>query len=183
MKLKLNWVENKSPDWKIVSVIAPDGFETKDVSVNKVSKKGEVFPNFDNLAAGQEVEAVMWKSPSNKWYLFPPQAESPRGGAPRGQYGGINKAMETKKENIKDFQENKQESIKMSQTLRDAVQLAIAEGKPNQENILRWRKWLWENFEANDSMFDPFPSKSKVVSTGDDISQDDINAEFNAYGN
>lgn len=73
---KLISVENKGKDWTVVSLVNAAGELIDNVSVNRVSKKGDVFPNFDGLAEGQKIDARLWESPSNKMYLF-----APKGGA------------------------------------------------------------------------------------------------------
>lgn len=68
----------------------------------------------------------------------------------------IEKTMERKEQSIGKFQDNKELSIKVSSTMRDAVLLAIAEGQPNIETILKWREWLWKNFEVPTDLYPPF---------------------------
>lgn len=67
----------------------------------------------------------------------------------------IEKTMERKEQSIGKFQDNKELSIKISSTMRDAVLLAIAEGKPDITTIQKWREWLWNNFEKVDD-YPPF---------------------------
>jgi hypothetical protein len=152
MKYTIEWVEVKNPDWKLISLQSGE----KEVSVNRTSKKGEVFPNFDNLAAGIEVEGELWQSQAGKWYLFPPKA-NPMGPRPAwAGKGGIAKAQETKREDIKNAQENKELGIKVSSTMNKAVEIALAENGPNvivasdfQERTKYWRQWLWSEWEKH----------------------------------
>lgn len=68
-------------------------------------------------------------------------------------------------EKSKEVQEIKDLSFKIAGTQRDAVLISLAEfntkafsrGKTLGENILGWRKWLWENYDAKDTDYAPFP--------------------------
>lgn len=66
-------VQNKSQDWKIISVVNPDGDEVHEVSVNRTNKKGEVFPDFDKIIVGADIQGQSWVSQTGKKYLFPPK--------------------------------------------------------------------------------------------------------------
>ncbi len=119
MKYTIQWVENKGVDWKLLTLDL-NGKALKDVSVNRLSKKGEVFPDFDNLQAGREVEGELWTSPSNKNYLFPPkEPKTGQGGGYKAQL--IEKAQDRKKGDIEQFQGQKEASIKQASAQRDAV--------------------------------------------------------------
>ena len=70
----------------------------------------------------------------------------------------MEKVMERKERSISGFQDNKEWSIKVSSTMRDAVQLAVTEYNASQKNpdssginleyrIGQWRKWLWNNWD------------------------------------
>lgn len=119
---KLEWVEKKGEDWVLASLESGE----KDVSINRTSKKGEVFPNFDTLTPGMSVEGELWQSGAGKWYLFPPRPETNATGANRGQGGAfkqkmIEDSMNKKNESITRFQGQKEESIKQMSAQRDAV--------------------------------------------------------------
>lgn len=73
---KIFKLEKKNADWIVASLVDAAGDVHENVSINKVSKKGDIFPNFDNLAKDQKVEGRLWKSDSDKVYLF-----APKGGA------------------------------------------------------------------------------------------------------
>lgn len=155
---KIEWCENKSDDWKVLTLI--DGDQTLDnVSVNRVNKEGEVFPNFDGLVPSTTVKANLWTSKAGKRYLFAPK---PQGGSNKGVKSQvIEKAMERKETSIGKFQDNKELGIKISATMRDAVLCAIAEhSKPNnietlESLISKWRKILWFEWDKH-TEFPPF---------------------------
>ena len=151
MLYKLTNIENKSADWKIVSIKGVDGTEASDVSLNRVAKDGTTFPNFSDLVEGSEIEATLWTSPNNKKYLFPPK---PASTGKKGGSGFIDKAMDKKAENIDAHQDKKDHAIRLSQSFEWAIQLAIAENKVDNQTIINWRKWIWETWE---NPIDPVP--------------------------
>ncbi len=69
-------VENKGADWKVVSLINAAGDLIENVSVNRISKKGDIFPGFDDIKEKTKIEGRLWESDSGKQYLF-----APKGGA------------------------------------------------------------------------------------------------------
>lgn len=73
---KIFKIEKKNAEWVVVSLVDAAGDAHENVSVNKVSKKGDIFPNFDTLEVGSKVEGRIWESDSSKKYLF-----APKGGA------------------------------------------------------------------------------------------------------
>ncbi len=132
------------------------------------------FPDFANLKDGDvvtgELEIKVNGQYTNKTLTFPNKAP---GGAYKKPQVNMEKVMEKKEQSIGKFQDNKELSIKISSTMRMAVELTIAEIGGNGNNaavlngktytafettILKWRKWLWENWDAKDTDFDPFPS-------------------------
>lgn len=76
MAYKIFEIEKKSADWVVVSLVDASGDAHEKVSINKVSKKGDIFPNFDTLEKGTKVEGRIWQSDAGKKYLF-----APKGGA------------------------------------------------------------------------------------------------------
>lgn len=158
MRFFIEWAENKNNDWKIVSVKDLTGAITTDVSVNRVNKKGETFPNFDNIRPGAEIEAEFWTSTAGKHYLFAPNLTKAASAGVKN--GNMVKVMEQKAQNIEKSQDRKEEGIRTSSTIRMAVDLAIAEhdesiGHDLKESISRWRMWLLKNWDlpTNDLPF------------------------------
>ncbi len=68
----------------------------------------------------------------------------------------IGKMMDKKEASIDKFQDNKELSIKISSTMRMAVDLAIAQGKLGTGTIQEWRAWLWNEWDKTDKDFPPF---------------------------
>ncbi len=73
---KIYEIQKKNADWVVVSLVDAAGDIHENVSINKVSKKDDVFPNFDSLDKGSKVEGRIWESDAKKKYLF-----APKGGA------------------------------------------------------------------------------------------------------
>lgn len=155
MKYKIEWIEVDKYGNKRVSVTREDGSKLLSAELGKEYKDVDV-------AAGQDINAKEWQSPKNsKIYLFmdkePQAGEKPRGGAYSAFKGQvIAQAQDRKNEMIGKTMDRKDISIKVSSTMRDAVQLAIAEGLPNEEAIEKWRAWLWLNWDKEDKDFPPF---------------------------
>ncbi len=150
MKYSIIWSEKKNNDWMVATLRNEAGIEYKDVSINRQNKKGEVFPLFDSVMTGHTIEGEYWETPDkSKKYLFPPKVATTRS---FGGSGAINKAMEKKDASIARFQDNKEFSIKESASMRDAVQLAIAERElqpvPEDLEVLikKWRKFILDNW-------------------------------------
>ena len=151
MPLKVNWIEVKSPDWKIATI--QDGDKVyESVSINRTSKKGETFPDFDDLQAGRETNGVLWVSPANKNYLFPPvptPTPGVMGTKPAWSGGGMKAVMKEKQENIGHSMDRKENAITLAGSMRDATLITIAQmqGKDFttaefQAQWLSWRTWL-----------------------------------------
>jgi len=157
-KVHIEWVENKSNDWKIVTVTDPKHGKVDNVSVNRVNKKGETFPNFDAIVAGADIAGDLWQSPAGKWYLF----EAKTQGFFAKKEGMGEKMLEKKAASIEKSQDRKAEDIKISSTFRAAVELAVAQSAKGFDSfedlkgsIENWRQWLWQHYDAPES-YPPF---------------------------
>lgn len=143
-KYKINFCEVKRTGntngraWSIteMALVDEEGNETTNVST------------FDSVAPAQEIEGQIVKN--EKGYLnFVKKPEPKQVAASNFKTAQMEKTMERKENSIKGFQDNKELSIKISSTFRDAVALSIAEGKPEADRILAWRKWLWNNYDVD----------------------------------
>lgn len=141
-----------------VSLEDESGQATKNVSI------WQDFPNFQSITFQSEVvgDLVPAKDPKYGPTLYPPRSNA-SGGTTRAS-GAITKAMDRKESSIGKFQENKEESIKISSTMRDAVLLTIAQGITGldedviQTKIERWREYLWHSWNDPEK-YPPFPNK------------------------
>ena len=74
----------------------------------------------------------------------------------------MQKLVEQKQEGIKQSQENRDHGIKVSSTMRGAIDITLAElgeGKTTAEyekRIAYWRQFLWLEWDKSDSDFPPF---------------------------
>ncbi len=167
-KYTVEWIEQKSPDWKVCTLKGENG-SVADVSINRVNKKGEVFPNFDAITLQATVMGNLWRSDAGKSYLFAPKEVSATGTtAPhKGNFGGGMKLMEKKSEGIAKAQEHKDLGIMTSSTLRMAVDLTVASMRNDtilqnatesdiKGMIKTWREWLVANWELDVTAKAPF---------------------------
>jgi hypothetical protein len=162
--MRIEWIENKNPDWKIAT-ISHDGIITSDVSINRVGKTGEVFPDFDSLQSGRDVEGTLWTSSAGKHYLFPEKKPTPGVMGQRPAWakkgGGVAAAQERKEEMIIKAQDRKEESIAYFNSVNSAIELLRGnlpmetEGdiESLKQNIIYWRDFFyneWSNFRPED---------------------------------
>lgn len=156
MVYRVIWCENKSPDWKVASIEGVDGTKAENVSINRANKKGEIFPNFDQIVPGTEIEATLWTSTQGKNYLFAPQKPKY---APKSN-ANVLQAQNRKAEMIEASQDAKELGIKTSSTIRMAVDIVTSLGAyqnlTTEESIKQWREWLWKNWDFNVTDLPPF---------------------------
>lgn len=158
-EFKVVWIEDKSADWKVVT-LSDNTQQYADVSINKVNKKGEAFPNFEAITLESTVRGNLWTSPSGKRYLFAPKPQVAKAG---GFRTNMREVVKEKQEGIKVAQENKELGIKTSSTIRMATDLVVAtlaNEKIIDESIIKgklemWRKWFWIHWNDPDS-YPPF---------------------------
>jgi hypothetical protein len=107
--------------------------------------------------SGDIFEGELEKNDKGFWRIKKPKTGLPaQAGNPNFKTQQIKEAMDTKRQDVARSMDRKDISIKISSTMRDAVQLAIAEGQPNEETIEKWRAWLWTNWDKEDKDFPPF---------------------------
>lgn len=143
----------KSPDWKVATVGT-----TPSVSINRTNKKGEVFPNFDAIVDGVTIAGELWASSAGKWYLFAPKVGNL---GPKPAWVKKSDPIAVQKvvaKNVGIAQDAKNDAIRVSSTMRDAVLCAIAEynryndslgGLKLEDLIIKWRQWLLSKWEID----------------------------------
>lgn len=172
MTYEVLWVERKNDGWFIASLkeVVEGGQTYSDVSINRVSKKGEVFPEFDTIAPGSVIAGNIWQSPtSQKWSLFPPDVPKAAPKAPssapyRAGVAGIKVAQERKAEGIAVAQENKGKAILVAAAFRDSTLIVV--NSPEYPNMSfeeakafhkRVRDWYIAEYKATEKSQDtPF---------------------------
>lgn len=167
MIYNIRWVEVKNDDWKVVSLVdaATSGDQSpvdyKDISVNRKSKSGELFPNFDDIQAGRDIEGDIWKSPTGKWYLFAPKPKKVGGGGGGAfKQAQIKEVMDKKNEFIGKTLDRKEDAIKLASSQRDAVLMVstlinskhwTTLGENDYKRIIiEWRNWFLLSRDFND---------------------------------
>ena len=155
--IKLEQKEYEGRKYAKVFVEALDG-QTLDASLG--DKWGDKLLTFKE---GDRIEANAWQNPKNeKWSLYPIEDRKPSGGA-GGAYkqAVIEKAVARKEEGIARSQDNKEHGIKVSSTMRMAVDLALAEKDDAnvldtlEEGIRKWRRYCWDNWDVDAKDIDP----------------------------
>lgn len=157
MRYEILWCEVKKAGetngrpWKITNMSLKDeaGNTIDDVST------------FDVVTPGITIEGTIEMKGQYKNFKSAPS------GSKSGFKGNQMAVVKKTQEGVKVAQQNKDLSIKMSSTMRMAVDLAIA-SKPiypadsgivmaeiSTEEIKKWRKWLWLEWDKNDTDFPP----------------------------
>jgi len=162
MRYTLYNVEHKDYQGKkYVKALARD-VSGVELEVSLGDKWGDRLATFKSTDV---VEANPWQNPKNsKWSLYPIEDKKERSGVSGVGYKSaqIEKAVERKEQGIARSQDNKDFSIRVSSTMNKAVDLAIAEIKDIstlntlESDILKWREWLWRNWEVSDTQYPPF---------------------------
>ena len=133
---KIQAVDNKSADWKIISITSPDGNNLTGVSVNRQNKKGEFFPSFDDIQVGKEVDGNLWTSSAGKNYLFAPDIKKTyKTFQGAGKSAVVEKAMDRKESFIERSQVAKEESISKAQDNKEHS-IMVAGTSTGASNIL-----------------------------------------------
>lgn len=149
MKYKVDSIEvGASKTGKTVANVQLVDAEGKLYS-KKVSIWGD-FPGFQSITFGATVDGDIVVNDKGYATLYPPKPQHKFGSfAPRG----ASTMMKEKQEGIKESQGRKEDSIKTSSSMRDAVQIALAElgtlkdHTEYESRIQYWRKFLLDNWE------------------------------------
>lgn len=152
VKIEANKTTSTGKNFHKVSLQSVDGPETyDDVAI------WEGFPSFGTITFDSLVEGDVVTKNNGQYVnrtLYAPRAERPATGRTT-RSGGIAEAMDRKEKSISAFQEEKENGIKISSTLRDAVTLAKTEVDAEvypvselKERIMYWREWLWKNWNT-----------------------------------
>lgn len=161
---KIDWSEKKPTStgkMKLDAIlVGEDG-----VKVENVTIWGN-FPNFGTLMTGNDVEGTIQEKQNGNYLnrtLYPIKpVNPPPGGAKRPLNASITKAMETKREGIKEAQENRSEAVRIASTFRDATLITVSQmgtgggDEGYQKNWLKWRSWLWQNWDVDETNEPPF---------------------------
>ena len=148
---------------EVDDVMTSTGKPMKKLSLEGVAKKINIFSDFPHYAEIKEdstIDAEIRKNDKGYDNLYSNEIK-PRGNS-NFKSQQIEKAVERKEQGIARSQDNKDWSIRVSSTMNKAVDLAIAEIKDIttlntlERDILKWREWLWRNWEVSDTQYPPF---------------------------
>ena len=120
------------------------------------------FPDFANIKEGSVFLATMTKEGAYWNLSYEGQEKAPQRAFQANKEASVTKAMDRKEKSIGRFQDDKEFSIMVSSTMRDAVQLAIAEIKDIttlntlEKDILKWREWLITHWQIDEKDVPPF---------------------------
>lgn len=157
-QIKIEWAESKTSTAGTVykrATVIENGNTIDNVAVFAS------FPQYSEVEPGRTVEGFI----KIKDYKGKPSYSLESGMKPAskddfGRNKGIKEAQDRKELSIDKSQDRKEHGIKVSSTLRMAVDLSIAfpdqgdEGTEDQ--IKKWREWLWGEWDKEDSDFKPF---------------------------
>lgn len=156
-KFHVSWLERKvGKSGKPYTVLTLDKEDGSKVDATIFSS----FLNYANIKAGDTVEGELkgkeFMGKVSYTLEVPFRSTTSNFARSGGSIGGGSSMMKEKQEGIKESQDRKEHSIKESSSMRDAVQLAIAEFQAfNGEDELRptldyliskWRKFLLDNW-------------------------------------
>lgn len=114
-------------------------------------------PDFSTVSLESLIEGDVVEKQNGQFTnrtIYPPRMQ--RGPLTRTAGGGFTRTMDLKKENIREAQENKEHGIMTASSMNLAVQLAIAEGVVNDVTIVKWRRWILNNWELKPDDQPPF---------------------------
>lgn len=106
----------------------------------------------------EEIECTLEKNDKGYWKLLTPKKVA---GA-NFKANQINETMQRKETSIKGFQDSKEWSIMTASSMNKAIDLAIAEIKDIktlntlEQDILKWREWIINNWEIEPTAKKPF---------------------------
>ena len=157
---------------KVLSALAKTTKTDKPYKALEVECGGEVrkvnmwsnFPDFANITNGSVFLGKMAKE-GEYWNLSHEALEKRSNGANQAKQKVIEETMQRKEQSIGKFQDNKEFQIRVASTMSGAVQLAIAEYRDKtvldtlDQAVLKWRKFLWNNWSVELKDIDPLTDK------------------------
>jgi hypothetical protein len=145
--------------YKILEVVddqTSNGKPMKRLAIEGLAKKMNIFsdfPHYAEIVAGSTIDAEIRKNEKGYDNLYSNEIK-PRSGAPSAfKQAQIEKTMERKEASIGKFQDNREHSVKVAATMRDAVLIATSltqdqwQSTTMQEEVRFWREWLWNEYD------------------------------------
>ena len=141
-KYKINWLEIKTgksgKQYMVMHLLDEAGKETQNVSTFNLE-----------YTLSQEIEGQIVQNGNFK--NWKPKLDPPQFIKNNSAYKEkiMNETIARKEGSITKFQNNKEWSIKVASSMNKAIDLAISEDNATPECILKWRKWIWNNWEVS----------------------------------
>lgn len=124
------------------------------------------FPGYAEIMSGHSIEGVITPASDPKYApSLKPLTGPKRASNSNFKHHQDKEVLDIRRGDISHFQENKELSIKIASTMNKAVELAIEEfgfltrtsiaTRPELDGlVLKWREWLWNNwdFKATDTV-------------------------------
>lgn len=148
MRYKINWME---------VVTAKTGTKYLKMHLRELDAEGKEGKEVQNVTTfnldytlAQEIEgAIVQNGNFLNWKpLEAPEFIKKQASNSAYKAQQIEKTMDRKEQSIAKSQDNKEWSIKVASSMNKAIDLAIAENAVTPEDILRWRKWIWNNWDV-----------------------------------
>ena len=126
------------------------------------------FPNFATIKVGDSVQGDLKGNEYNGAMTYVLEGAKPASTGQSGAFKGqqIAKAQEVKAEYIKVAQNNTSLAVKIASTMKMATDTALAFLPPDikdvgvfRSEVKEWRKFYWENWDTDNSAYDPFPNR------------------------
>lgn len=160
MQYTLSNVQHKEYEGRKYVLAHAKALDGQELDVSLGDKWGERLVTFKD---SDQIEANPWQNPKNsKWSLYPPDEKKRSTGQNQAfKQKVIEETMARKEQSIAKSQDNKEWGIKVSSTMNKAIDLAIAEIRDIktlntlEQDILKWRKWIWDNWDVNVEDIDP----------------------------
>lgn len=157
---------------KPMETLILDDSEIKSLNIFEWDEK------FMKVKVGDEISRDELVKDGNYWNF---KRDKPQSGGTQGNRGGmIAKAQDTKREDIKNAQENKEKGIMLSSTIRMAVDLTTGQITPNmttsevKQRIRGWRYWLMSIWDDDNWQTQEPPFTEKVAGTDMDYPVNDL---------
>ena len=159
MKINITWLEKKHIESLNKDVLEINGTDEQGNSIKFAVWQD--FPGFNEIMNGGFIEGNLWEKPgTGKFTLYPPKVVmAGQTGGNKGRFqAGMKEVMKEKQEGIEKSQYRKEQGIRVSSTIRMAVDIVIAElggEKIIDEAVIKakikeWRVWFWDVWSEPD---------------------------------
>ena len=137
----------------------------KRLTIEGLAKKMNIFsdfPHYAEIIAGSQIDGEIRKNDKGYDNLYSNEIKQRGGAGGAFKQAQIEQTMARKEGSISKFQDNKEFSIMVASTMSGAVALACAEFKDKtildtlDTAVLKWRKFLLDNWNVDSKDIKPF---------------------------